>query len=39
MIDWELSFDKHVSSCCSRAVNKLHAVGHIATIIHKIIWD
>ena len=37
IIDSELSFDKHISSLCSKASNKLHALRRIATIIHKLI--
>ena len=33
LIDSELSFDKHVSSYCSKASKKLHAVVRIATFM------
>ena len=33
MIDSELSFDLHVSSICSKASKKLHALGRVATFI------
>ena len=33
MIDSELSFDQHISSICSKANKKLHALGRIATFI------
>ena len=31
LIDSELSFDQHISSICSKARKKLHALGRIAT--------
>ena len=33
LIDSELSFDQHISSICSKASKKLHALGRIATFI------
>ena len=33
LIDSELSFDQHVSSICSKASKKLHALGRIATFM------
>ena len=33
MIDSELSFDQHISSICSKASKKLHALGRIATFM------
>ena len=33
LIDSELSFDQHISSICSKASKKLHALGRIATFM------
>ena len=33
LIDSELSFDQHISSICSKASQKLHALGRIATFM------
>ena len=33
LIDSELSFDQHVSSICSKASKKLHALGRIASFM------
>ena len=33
LIDLELSFDQHISSICSKASKKLHALGRIATFM------
>ena len=33
LIDSELSFDQHISSICSKASKKLHALGCIATFM------
>ena len=33
LIDSELSFDQHISSICSKASKKLHALGRVATFI------
>ena len=33
LIDSDLSFDQHVSSICSKATNKLHALGRIASFM------
>ena len=33
LIDSELSFDQHISSICSKARKKLHALGRIATLV------
>ena len=33
LIDSELSFDQHISSICSKASKKLHALGRIATLL------
>ena len=33
LIDSELSFDQHISSICSKASKKLHALGRFATFV------